>query len=154
MFSFALFAQGNDRRYPATCRDSIFTDKVCLDCADNYCFGGALFLERYLESKLYLILKKDKITTQDITLSIIIDTLGIAKSVDFVSKDKFCTSCNEVIFDAIYILKRWKPDCFYSFDISENKMICRDKKLFLYIKIIDSNIYINGKRERPVLFNK
>jgi hypothetical protein len=154
IFTSTLSAQGNDKLYATTCRDSIFTDKICTDCADDYCFGGALFLERYLDSKLYLLLKRERITTKDLTIAITIDTLGIAKSVNFVDKDEFCISCNEIIFDAIYHLKRWKPDCTFSFDISENRMICREKNLFLYVKIIDSNIYINGKRERPKIFNK
>ncbi|MDO8366486.1 MAG: hypothetical protein Q7T20_06795 [Saprospiraceae bacterium] len=154
IFASGLSAQKTNAAFPTLCKDTIILDEICLDCAEDYCFGGALFLERYLDSRLYLLLKKEKLTTSDIAIAITIDTFGVAKSVDFVSKDSLCNSCNEIIFEAISSINRWKPACSFSFDISENRMICYEKKLILYTKIIDSNVFINGRRERPLLYKK
>jgi len=152
VFASSLPAQKNELHYPITCKDSIIVDNICLDCAEDFCFGGASFLEKYLDVKLYLLLKKGKLTTSNILIAINIDTFGVAKSVNFISKDTVCDLCNELIIEAIRGLKRWKPDCFFSFEISENRVMCQDKTIFLHTKIIGSNIYINGKRERPLRF--
>jgi hypothetical protein len=148
MYTSVLLAQNTDIIFPTTCKDLIFVDEICLNCAEDYCFGGALFLERYLSSRLHLLLKKEKLTTSEIAIEIEIDTLGMKKSMKFIAKDIFYESCSEAIFQAISELKRWKPDCSFSFDISENRMICREKKLMLYVRIIGGSILINGKRQR------
>ena len=148
MSTSVLIAQNTDILFPPTCKDSIIVDKICLNCAEDYCFGGALFLEKYLDSRLHLLLKKEKLTTSEIAIEIEIDTFGIEKSMKFISKDIFHESCNAAIFQAISELKRWKPDCSFSFYTSENKMICREKRLILYVRIIDGSIFINGKRQR------
>lgn len=94
------------------------------------------------------MLKKTVVNTNEIELLIKIDTLGIAKSIEFKSTDPNCTVCNEILFNAIKDMRRWKPSFSFTLTWQSCPIAFEDKELILKMKIIDSNVYINGKRER------
>ena len=135
-------------------RDTIIIDPICSDCAEYFAFGGRRFLETFLDSEFYLMLKNNDISTGEITLSIMIDTLGVAYKVELLREDTICKTCNEILLNAITSIRRWKPDCKYDFDINQRKMLCNIKTIILHFKIVNSNIYINGRRERRLLFRR
>jgi hypothetical protein len=140
----SLFSQ-TDKIYPFPCTDSIRVEGVFTEYAEYYFFGGRLKMEKFLDINLFSLLKETKGYNGECTILIEIDSNGYQKGMYFVSEMPLCEKCNSLILEKVSMIKRWIPSCYY--DIKENKIICENRQIVLIVKIKNSNIYINGRRE-------
>jgi hypothetical protein len=139
LFSMQGFAQVKNFA-PAPCLDSTIEESGCMDCAALYFFGGEDQLMRYLNLNLGKQVKAGVLPSGRVSIRISIDTLGRSKEVSVAEKFLTCEPCNALVLQTIERVRVWEPDCYYS--ILDNKILCREKKLVLSLRIKDKKIYL------------
>jgi hypothetical protein len=144
ILSANCFSQEKDKKFvPPAINNNLRTEReICDDCGEDLFFGGERQFKIFLSRNLRIQIKNGEIKEGNISFVFHIDSLGQLQDMTLVEKMSSCELCNELIFDLLKSVKRWKPDCYY--DIVENRIICRNRDLKIRIWIKDKNIYVSN----------